>query len=69
MNDELLTVEQVADRLNASHSAIRKWLANGDLVGIKLAGTRWRIPETALREFLDHAAATAKAEVKQNVTG
>ncbi len=68
MNDELLTVEQVAERLNAHHSTIRKWLSQGDLRGVKLAGTRWRIPETALQEFLNHAEAVAQAEVDRKVT-
>ncbi len=66
--DELLTAEDVAERLNVHPSSVRKWLTTGDLRGVKLAGTRWRVPESALQEFMDHATAAAKAEVDSAVS-
>jgi excisionase family DNA binding protein len=63
MQEKLLKVDEVAERLNAHPTSVRNWLATGKLRGLKLAGRSWRIPESALREFLDRAAASAQAEV------
>ncbi len=41
--DELLTPEQVADRLQASRKTVYRWIQAGDLPAIKL-GRSWRIP-------------------------
>ena len=49
---ELLTVEEVSERIKVIKDTVREWLRNGDLVGIKL-GKAWRIEEQDLIEFLE----------------
>lgn len=49
---ELLTVKEVANALRVADITIYKWLENGDLKGIKLAGKIWRIPATELNRIL-----------------
>ncbi len=53
----LLTVEQVAQRLQLHPETIRRQLLSGVLRGVK-RGRQWRIPESALLE-------TATPEAKQ----
>jgi excisionase family DNA binding protein len=54
MDDRLLTVKQVAQQVQASEETVRRWLRDGKLKGIQLAGRRlgWRIKESELRRFL-----------------
>ena len=49
---ELLTVEEVSERIKVIKDTVREWLRNGDLVGIKL-GKAWRIEEQDLIDFLE----------------
>lgn len=54
MDLTMLTVEQVADRLQVNEQTVRRWLREGELEGIAFAGrTGWRISEEDLRAFLD----------------
>lgn len=50
----MLTVEQIALRLQVSREAVHKWLRAGKLVGIRPWGDRtgWRISEAELQKFL-----------------
>jgi excisionase family DNA binding protein len=51
---QLLTVEQVSERLQVNEQTIRRWLREGELHGVSFGGrTGWRISEEDLREFLD----------------
>jgi len=52
---ELLTVEEVAKRLKVDEETIRRWLRVGNLKGIKISETAWRIKDTELEKFLDSA--------------
>lgn len=49
MPEMLLTVEQVADRLQLHPDSVRRQLKRGTMRGIK-RGTRWRVPESAVEE-------------------
>jgi excisionase family DNA binding protein len=53
MAEELLTVQDVADRLKITAATVRRWLRAGDLRGIAL-GERagYRIPVSELERFL-----------------
>lgn len=51
--DRDLTVEEVAEKVGRAVSTVRTWLIAGDLRGYKLNGKSWRIPQTALRKYLD----------------
>ena len=65
MDDRVLTVNQVALRLQVDVQTVRRWLRNGDLVGIPFGGrTGWRVTEQELQAFLDRrrmARETGKA--------
>ena len=49
-----LTVEDIAEETGRAPSTVRGWLISGALRGYKLHGYAWRVPCTALREYLDH---------------
>ena len=52
--DRLLTVDQVAERLQVNEQTIRRWLREGELTGVPFGGrTGWRVSEEDLQEFLD----------------
>ncbi len=52
--DRLLTVDQVAERLQVNEQTIRRWLREGELTGVPFGGrTGWRIGEEDLQAFLD----------------
>jgi excisionase family DNA binding protein len=54
MDERVLTVNQVAARLQVDVQTVRRWLRNGDLVGIPFGGrTGWRVTEPELQAFLD----------------
>ena len=48
----MLTVRQVATKLEVHPETVRTWLREGKLKGIKIGARLWRIPEEALDEFL-----------------
>jgi len=52
MDDPLLTVDDVAERLKVHPESVRRWLRDGTLAGhlvTRRAG--WRIPESAFLRF------------------
>lgn len=50
----LLSVEDVAARLDVTEETVRRWLRSGDLRGIRLSRKAgWRIRESELQAFLD----------------
>ncbi len=52
--EQLLTVEEVAARLQVNEQTIRRWLREGKLAGVPFGGrTGWRVSEDDLRAFLD----------------
>ncbi len=52
--EQLLTVEQVAVRLQVNEQTIRRWLREGELTGIPFGGrTGWRMSEEDVQAFLD----------------
>ncbi len=57
--DKFLSVKQAAERLQVSVWLIRDYLQKGKLKGAKLGSRLWRIPESALSEFMNERQATA----------
>jgi excisionase family DNA binding protein len=45
-NPRMLTVKQVAERLQIGQVTVLRWLRSGKLAGVKPGGTRigWRVP-------------------------
>ncbi len=54
--DVLLTVEEVAERVDRHVNTVLRWLGEGRLEGFKVsgkgAGGQWRVPEQALEGFV-----------------
>ena len=50
--EKLLTIDEVAEMLRVHRNTVEGWLHSGALSGYKLGGKLWRIPESALDEFL-----------------
>jgi excisionase family DNA binding protein len=61
MPDELLTVEEAADRLKMHPDTIRRKLREGQLPGRKLGPRQWRISAAALQRFIDGEPAPTPA--------
>lgn len=53
MDDELLTVDEAASRLKIHSGTLRKMLRAGSIRGMKFGVREWRVPESALKEFVD----------------
>ena len=54
MNERVLTVNQVAERLQVNVQTVRRWLRNGELIGTPIGGrTGWRVAESEIQAFLD----------------
>jgi excisionase family DNA binding protein len=59
MDERVLTVNQVAARLQVDVQTVRRWLRNGELIGIPFGGrTGWRVAESELQAFLDRRRMT-----------
>lgn len=56
MDDNLLTVQQVADRCYVSVETVRRWIKNDGLAAMKLGHRTVRIRPADLAEFLSRAA-------------
>jgi excisionase family DNA binding protein len=50
-NDKYLTVQEIANKYKVTSAAVHKWIKEGKLKAIKM-GRLWRIPESALQEFI-----------------
>jgi excisionase family DNA binding protein len=62
MQDQLKTVQQVAERLQVHQETVRKWLRDGELVGINLGGkSGWRIREREIEAFLERREEQSKS--------
>ena len=57
----LLTVDEAAEALAVSRSTIYRLLKSGDLVATRI-GTAVRIPEQALRRFVDARTRVARLD-------
>ena len=68
LDEELLTVREVASLLRVSESAVRRWIGQGAVPAITLPGGDYRLPRRELfRSFaatrgLDPAQVLARAE-------
>lgn len=62
----LLTVNQVAERLNVTPDSVYNWLREGKLIGFK-AGRLWRVTEQQLQDFLTREQGGRQEATKQAV--
>jgi excisionase family DNA binding protein len=55
-----LTVEDVAEETGRAPSTVRGWLLAGALRGYKISGRDWRVPSSALRDYLTGQTETGR---------
>lgn len=58
--DSMLTVNQVANRLNMNPYTVRELLRNGDLKGFKVMNSRWRVRISDLNTFIERGSIKRK---------
>lgn len=58
---DYLTPDQVAEKLQMNADVVRRMLAAGKLPG-KRVGRIWRVPATALREFMEGDSKPAESK-------
>ena len=62
MPQQLLTVEEVAERLQVSvYAQLRQWIREGKLYGFKV-GKEWRVDPAELDKFIQKSARSATQE-------
>jgi len=58
--DELLTVEEIAERVKVTPETVRRWLRGRRLAGIRLSDKAgWRVKVSELERFLAGMTSTA----------
>jgi excisionase family DNA binding protein len=57
--DEYLTAEQAAEKLQLHARTVRRLFASGELPGRKVGGKEWRISADALKAFVEGGQAPA----------
>jgi excisionase family DNA binding protein len=66
--DEYLTAEQAAEKLQLHARTVRRLFASGELPGRKVGGKEWRISADALKAYVEGGqapvAAVASAKVR-----
>jgi excisionase family DNA binding protein len=67
MNDELLTVAQVAERVHAHPETVRRWLGQGRLHGVMPGGKKlgWRVRASDLERFLMESPDGTEADAER----
>jgi len=71
-NDTLFTVEETAARLQMNAEVLRRKLRSGLIFGIKLTPKMWKIPESSVIDYINHAdnlskhSAVAKTKNSEN---
>ena len=53
MQETLYTPEEVAEKLKTTRRTVYRWIEDNKLKALK-AGKMWRIPQSALDEFLQN---------------
>lgn len=53
MQEHMYTVKEVAARLRVSERQVRKWVEDKELRVFRIGLRGYRIPESALQEFVD----------------
>ena len=62
--DEYLTAEQAAEKLQLHARTVRRLFASGELPGRKVGGKEWRISADALKAYVEGGQAPAAASSK-----
>jgi len=65
--ERLYTVEEAASRLKMNAEVLRRKLRLGLIFGIKLTPKMWKIPETSMIGYINHADNLSKQNVQSEV--
>ncbi len=62
VEEQLLTVKEVAEQLKLHPETVRNWLREGRLRGTQIGGTKsgWRIPQSEVRRIVAAGFRTAE---------
>ena len=60
--EEYLTADQVAEKLQMHTRTVRRLLASGELPGKKIGGKEWRVSAAALRAYVEGDQKPPKGE-------
>jgi excisionase family DNA binding protein len=64
--ERLMTVEQVAERLQVNEQTVRRWLRQEEMTGVPFGGrTGWRISEDDLKTFIERKRFGGEPEKEQ----
>lgn len=70
MDEELLTVEEIADRLKVHIESVRRWLRDGKLKGYRInRRVGWRVPVSELDRFVRGEVAGNDASRRDKPSG
>jgi|GEM_PF-667618 len=71
-NNQMLNPKEVAEILGVHQKTVHLWLRTGKIEGIKISYRAWRIPRTALTEFIERSKTIPQKSgsgVNKNNTG
>ena len=60
--NEVYTVEEVAERLKVSAATVRRLVASGQIRGVRVGQRKWRIPAASLNAYLEGGGKPAEKE-------
>ncbi len=61
--ENLLSIDETAEKLKSHPETVRRFIREGQLAGVKL-GRSWRVREADLRAFVDARVIPAKVEAQ-----
>jgi len=53
LDDKMLTIGEVAERIRVNEKTVRNWIASGELPAFPIGKRGYRISETDLRAFIE----------------
>ncbi len=63
--ENLLSIEETAQRLKTHPETVRRYLREGQIAGVKLGGRSWRVRESDLSAFINARVIPAKVEARE----
>jgi excisionase family DNA binding protein len=59
--NQFCTIQEAADRLSVSTKSIRRWIASGELRGVRVGATMIRVDVESINKFVRPLAGTVAA--------
>lgn len=65
MDEQWVTVAQIAERLSVAEETVRRWLRSGDLSGVLLSDRAgWRVKGSEVARYLAELESRQRSEIK-----